>query len=438
MKKTLLGIALGGLLPLAPFAIASVLIDGDELRLTYKNYYWTESVDDSSGLYAGSKRDEWVQAALVDYSTGYIGDWLKLDYGFAATDSLHIGSGVTDVSNLPPNRDDVSEPNGTAATQTTYVNTRFDNEDATFSAGIGKKRRSELLYNDSNSRILPSTTVGFDLDAHIGGLRFYYTEFDKHSPRNQGTWGESLRTFAGEKIDAVRYYGARYNAGNGLQLDLTELEAEDYLKERYAKGVYNLSLEGGNQLSFSLIWGNQRDAGSLFERSGLGGYAPPGDLDVQFYDAGIRYGFDGLALGFSYLVTRDGDYNRVLFTSDHGTWETSGNSWSRFGLEDEKAWTATLGVDFGQYGVPGLNWDLKAMHSRDARGYDDFSRNEYSSLLRYGFQNQLKGLSLIWYAVDHHATGTIDGVKRTVDVVGPAQLERKDVNRFYLVYSRAF
>jgi len=58
--------------------------------------------------------------------------------------------------------------------------------------------------------------------------------------------------------------------------------------------------------------------------------------------------------------------------------------------------------------------------------------------LRYGFQNQLKGLSLIWYAVDHQASGTIDGVERTFNVVGPAQLERKDVNRFYLVYSKAF
>ncbi|NVK44222.1 MAG: outer membrane porin, OprD family [Oceanospirillaceae bacterium] len=438
MKKTALTLAFSALMPLSVGSSASVLLDGDQLRLTYKNYYWNESVDDSTGRYAGSKRDEWVHAALVDYSTGYIGDWLKLDYGFAAANAINIGSGVTDVSNLPPNRSDISDPNGTAATQTAYVSTRFGNDDLTVTAGAGKKRRSELLYNDSNSRILQSTTVGYDLDASVGGLRFYYTEFDKHSPRNQGTWGESLKTFAGEKIDAVRYYGARYDAGNGLKLDLTELEAEDYLKERYAKGAYDLALESGDRLNFSLIWGSQRDAGSLFERGGLGGYAPPGDLDVKFYDAGIRYAFDGITLGLNYLVTRDGDYNRVLFSSDHGTWETSGNSWSRFGLEDEKVWTASLGVDFGQYGVPGLNWDLKAMHSSDARGYDDFSRNEYSSLLRYGFQNQLKGLSLIWYAVDHQATGNVDGVIRTVDVVGPAQLERKDVNRFYLVYSKAF
>jgi hypothetical protein len=108
---------------------------------------------------------------------------------------------------------------------------------------------------------------------------------------------------------------------------------------------------------------------------------------------------------------------------DHGTWETSGNSWSRFGLEDEKVVTAALGINFSEYAMPGLNWDLKAMHSGDARGYDNFSRNEYSSLLRYGFQNQLKGLSLIWYALDHQASGEIDGIERTVDVVGPARAQ---------------
>ncbi|UTW13463.1 OprD family outer membrane porin [Marinobacterium rhizophilum] len=438
MKKTLLGLALGGLVPLAPSASASVLLDGDELRLTYKNFYWTESVDDSTGQYAGSKRDEWVHAALVDYSTGYIGGWLKLDYGFAAADQLHIGADVTDVSNLPPNRNDISDPNGTAATQTAYLGTRFGNDKVTFNLGAGKKRRSELLYNDSNSRILPSTTVGYDLDANVGGLRLYYTEFDKHSPRNQGTWGESLKTIGGEKIDAVRYYGARYDAGNGLVLDLTELEAVDYIKERYAKGAYSLALENGDKLSFSLIWGDQQDAGSLFEYGGLGGYAPPGDLDAKFYDAGIRYGFGGLTLGLNYLVTRDDDLNRVLFSSDHGTWETSGNSWSRDALEDEQVVTASLGVNFAEYGVPGLSWTLKAAHSSDARGYDNFSRNEYSSLLSYAFQNELKGLSLTWWAVDHQATGVIDGVDRTVKVVGPAGLERKDANRLYLVYSRAF
>ncbi|GGO79291.1 porin D [Marinobacterium nitratireducens] len=437
MKKTLLGLALGGMLPLAPFATASTLIDGDQLRLTYKNYYWNESRDDSTGRYHGPARDEWVHAAIVDYSTGYMADWLKLDYGFALAGPLYIASDVENVTNLPANRDDVSDPNGIASTQTAYLSTRFGDDDLSFNAGAGKKRRSELLYNDSNSRILPSTTVGYDLDLNVRGLRFYYSEFDKHSPRNENTWGESLKTFTGEKIDAVRYYGARYKTG-GLQLDLTELEAKDYLKERYAKGAYDLTLDGGNRLGFSLIWGDQRDAGDLFESGGLGGYAPAGDLDVQFYDAGIRYGFDGITLGLNYLVTRDGDFNRVLFTSDHGTWETSGNSWTRFGLEDEQVWTASLGVDFGQYGVPGLNWDLKVMHSSDARGYDNFSRDEYSSLLRYGFQNQLKGLSLIWYSMVNRGTGEVDGVDRTVDVIGPTQLERKNANRFYLVYSKAF
>jgi hypothetical protein len=40
----------------------------------------------------------------------------------------------------------------------------------------------------------------------------------------------------------------------------------------------------------------------------------------------IKYRFDSLTLGLNYLVTRDGDVNRELFTSDHGTWKTGGNT----------------------------------------------------------------------------------------------------------------
>ncbi|SIQ40812.1 OprD family outer membrane porin [Marinobacterium stanieri] len=419
-------------------ANASVLLENDVLRLTYKNYYWNEDPNSYGSIDGGSTRNEWVHAALLDYSTGYINDWIKLDYGFAVADQLSIGSDVTDVSNLPSNSADITNPDSMVSTQTAYLSLRYPGDTFALTAGAGKKRRSSLLYDDSNSRILPSTTVGFDLSADTEKLTLYFTQFDKHSPRNNDNWGDSLENFLGEEIEYVSYFGAQYRFDNGLSVDAMKLEAKDYLRERLLKAQYSMPLSQESSLQMSFIYGNQQDAGQLFERSGLGGYAPAGDLDVDFYDAGIDYQHGPYTLSLNYLTVKGGDFNRVLFSSDHGTWNTSGNNWSFNGLENEKMIRIGVATDFSQMGVPGLFWVVQGIGSYDAAGYDDFSRKELVSYVSYDFQGALKGLNVSWYADIHRAEGEVDGVKRTESVVGPAGLERKDVNRFYLSYSKEF
>ncbi|GAA0692449.1 OprD family porin [Marinobacterium maritimum] len=419
-------------------AHASVFLDNDVLTLTYKNYYWNEDPNRYGSIEGGSTRDEWVHAALLDYSTGYIDGWVKFDYGFAVADQLVIGSDVTDVSNLPSNSDDITDPHSMASTQTAYLSVRYPGDAFALTAGAGKKRRSSLLYDDSNSRILPSTTVGYDLSADIDKLTLYYTRFDKHSPRNDDNWGDSLENFLGEKIDHVSYYGAQYRFDNGLVLDAMELEAKDYLRERYLKAGYSMPLSDEGSLQMSFVYGNQQDAGHLFERDGLGGYSPAGELDVDFYDAGIDYQRGPYTLSLNYLTVKGGDFNRVLFSTDHGTWATSGNNWSYNGLENEQMVRVGLGTDFSQLGIPGLFWLVQGITSNNASGYDNFSRKELVSYLSYDFQGALNGLNISWYADIHRAKGEVDGITRNVAVVGPAGLERKDVNRFYLTYSKQF
>lgn len=224
---------------------ATLFTEGDELTLTYKNVYFNESADAIDTRIWGAERDEWVHGLFADYKSGYLGDWIQFEYGLAGVEDIYIGSRADNVTNLPgATAANGFKPDTLFGTQTAYIGTRYQGDGFRLHAGGGKKARQSAIYQDSLSRIQPATSVGFDLNADIGALRLYYTELYKMSQRDADNWGDDLRTYSGDKVDALRYYGGSYEVDNGLKLELAEAEAEDYIRERKARIGYRHSLQG--------------------------------------------------------------------------------------------------------------------------------------------------------------------------------------------------
>ena len=429
---------------------ASVLLEDDQLTLTYKNYYFNEySKDNGDGRIWGANRNEWIHAAEVHYQTGFIGDWLQLEYGLLAADELRIGSSANNVTNLPDaNQANGFDPDGLLGTQTAYVTTRYRGDGFTFSAGGGKKARESAIYMDSSTRIQNATSVGYDLNADIGKLKLYYTELHKLSQRDQDDWGDDIVTYSGEKIDALRYYGGEYAFDLGLTLELAEAESEDYIKERKARASYRLPLANKDALLFQATYGTMQDAGNLYETDGVGiitladhdyAFAEAGSLDARYYELSAGYRWPGYSLSLNYSDVSGDDWNHNLARDEFRLWDTSSRySWTFYGLEDEQAVSVLGSVDFEQFGLPNLNWYAGVWYSDQARGYNDFKRYEFTQELTYSFTGELQGLSLRYLNSFARAQGELDGVNRIANPIGPAALEDKNVNRLYLTYTKTF
>ncbi|MFF7066434.1 OprD family outer membrane porin [Pseudomonas sp. NPDC008258] len=417
-------------------AHAGWLLDNDQVTLGYQNYYWNEQSLDTDEGYPAKSRREWVDAWTFDYFTGKVTKGWALRYGAAFAHDLSISDSADEVSNLPQ-RHTLTDPGTLAGTRTAYLNYTTPAGPGQLTVGYGKQNRKSHLYTDSDTRILKATSTGVDLTYETSTWKAYYTRFSRYTARNDDGWGDQLENFTGQRIDYVDYYGLELAPTDNLRLMLQSLTAADYLKEHFARLSFSPSFSPTTRLS--LTYGQQQDAGHLFETNGLGGYAPAAEhLSTRWSEARVEHAIGGTTLGLAVNQVRGGDYNRVLFHADPGTWEGSGNGWNFYGLEDERTWTADISWNLAAAGIPGLKMQAIAKRSSGARGYQGFGRHELATIISYALQKPFDGLSVMLYLNRHRADGEIDHVERLIPVSGPAQLERKDVVRLYLSWQKTF
>ncbi|GGO79336.1 hypothetical protein GCM10011348_13360 [Marinobacterium nitratireducens] len=423
---------LGSVVQDSASAVIESLVTDSKFKLRYSQFYWKES---GEAGYAGNDRDEWVHALRADYSSGYLFDFIGFDYSFGMADDLYIGDNISNTSNLKYNPADPTHPDGLAGTTQAFLKAKVGDEKIGLDMSLGQKQRHRMLLQDSQSRILPSGTVGYDLDAHVGSLKFYYTEIDKQSPRDDDYWGRNLTNFLGQQIDSVQVYGANYSFDNGLYLAAEQAVAEDYLKRQVAKAQYKMPVAEGN-LKLELLGAREQDDGDLFEYDGINGFLPEtDDHDARYWEAGITYSRDGYYVGLLHSKITGADFNRPLFSRDYGATYRGTDLFYAFSLEDEAMWKLKAGTDFARWGLPGMRWDMHLAYSDGAEGFDGFRRYEAQSVLQYRFSGELDGLSLAWLSVTHDTEGTPDGVNRTFSGYNITQ---HDANRIYVNYDIKF
>ncbi|UMZ13448.1 OprD family outer membrane porin [Pseudomonas sp. MPFS] len=414
---------------------AEDFIQDSRLSLRYGQSYWKENANGG----VGPTRDEWVQAAQFNFSSGWYRDVLGLDYSYGLADALHVGSKADSISNLRADRS-VQNPHGIAKPLALYVRGRWVEEGWTLSGGVGKKSRQLELYTDDRfTRILPAASLGQDLGYERGGLSLNLSRIEGFSPRNESGWSQDLRNYRGQKIDDLRIYALGYVFPDGSKLRVEHGVARDYLRSSTVKLSRSFALAPGHDLDLQAIWGRQQDAGRLFEYSGVRGlYEAQSSHDARHLDLALNYRFSHYYLGVSWNKVRGDDFDRTFFAQDHGTWNSSAKRFYYFGLEDEALLKVASGLDFTAFGLPRLKLDAHYVFSNAARGYEDFSRSEFQSLLRYSFDGLLKGLELAWLHTRFRTRGEPDGVLRRSLSRGPAGIVSHHSERFFFNYTYRF
>ena len=413
------------------------LFDEGTTTLRYANYPWIGDKTSHAEGIPSYKEGEWVHALEVKYQSGYFNDIVGFDYGLYGVQTLSTKDDASRTQNIDGVSDD-----GHAGTNLAYLKSKFSLGYWNLKAGYGKKRRAFETYQDFNFRIVEATTVGGDVSLERDDLSLYATMFNKSSRRNQDDFGNKLTNFSGETIDHVSVLGAKYQPNANLTLKAEFLEAKDYIKRDFYGINYKHALNETQGLEFDGRYGRMQDAGDLFERVSLGQYAnDPNGLDANFNELALT--FRDKSQGYYATLWRTdvngGDFNRLLFKDDHGSWASRTQLWQWSGLEGETSLGVKAGVNLSKHGIPGLSLHATAVRSNEADGYDDFSRQEFRTVTMYNFpQSLLKGLSLVWLHIDHRAEGTPDGIRRTGTGAGPTALAQGEADRIYINYVKKF
>lgn len=423
------------LLGLAPtLAIADGFLADSQTQLEYRQYYFNGDPDSGTG----PTRNEWVQGVLIDYQSGFYRNTLGFDLGYGAADALRVGDDANNITNLSAD-DDIQDPAPIAKPTTAYLKLRFGDEDNRLHLGWGKKSRNYHLYADNTTRILPASSIGYDIAYDYHDLELYAARIERFSPRDESGWGDDLQTFDGQSISSVDLAGLSYVLPGDVMFETEYLTARDYLDESFFKLSRDFTLSPDSTLAISLSHGTQRDGGNLFETQGVPRlYQADDSHDSRYEEATATWRHQGKYLGLAYTQVRGDNYDRRLFAEDHGTWESAAKNFYWFGLGGETMWKVSTGIDLSPLGLEGLRWDGHYAFSDSADGYQDFSRREFLSLLRYRFSGPLDGLSLAWLHVDFETLGEpTPGSDKALTYASTGFITH-DTDRLYLTYRYTF
>lgn len=414
---------------------AAGFIEDSSTSLRYSQFYWNEQAYGPPH----SKRDEWVQGTQFSFRSGYFADTLGFDFSYGLANDLYIGDDANSLGNLQADQGSIQNPHGLAKPLEAYVKARFGDERQQLKLGAGKKSRALEQYVDSVTRVLPAATLGYDLDYSLAGLAVRLSRIEQSTPRNGNGWGDTLTNFSGEKIDHLDIIGASYRFASGTRLVAEHAEAKDYLESRLLRLEHAIALGDGRRLELAASHGSQRDAGKLFDYAGVRGlYEATDSHHARFVDLGATYRSENWYAGLNWNQVRGDDFDRLFFAQDHGTWNSSGQLFFWFALEDERMVKLRGGFNFASLGLPQLRWDGHYAVSDRAAGMDGFARREWQSFFQYRFDGALKGLQLMWLHTEHRTSGTPDGINRRRTGFGPAAVVDYDADRLYLNYTYEF
>ncbi|WP_281645749.1 OprD family outer membrane porin [Parendozoicomonas sp. Alg238-R29] len=428
MKKLALAIAVATAAAASASAQAAEAVTFDpSLKLTYKNYFWKQKDDASSPKYY---RDEWVQALVADFDTGYVNDMVGVVVTAGFANNLKTKDD-TSITNLGKNSD--GEATDISGFQQAYLKAKYDFGELALKGTVGVKKRGYELYGNSGSRILNASSNGVDVSAAYKDLTVYASQITGASSREDSSFSNDLTVntkrdentnalISQDKVDHIRILGANYTIA-GIDFTAERLESKDYLAKNFVKAAYTFDLGNGMTLDTDVRYGEAEDNGDLYNGT-------DDKYESSYYNANATLNFDNAYVGFGYNKVSDGDFETDDSEQGNaGTFNTTLSQWSDYNKEGERAYVVTAGYNFADLGLSGLNIDMVYAEGKDAKNYDNFGRQEFSSYVSYKFDGQLEGLSVAWL----HVTSNADGVNKTDSDDNLKNRDRS--NRLYLKYS---
>ncbi len=364
-------------------------VEDSSLDLFLRNAYMNRD-------YRNGDRDkaEWGQAGVLTFTSGFTKGTVGVGvdafgmYGYR----LDSGGGRAGAGGIDFFFADDQNPDGTfnnverdMAHAGAAVKARFSKTVLSY----GDQRPVLPVLSHDDSRLLPETYTGTMITSNeIDGLTVHAGRFHaQHRKSDEG------RDSGG--LNSIEVLGGSYQFNDNIRAALYASDVEDVLKRQYANLNYIRPLNGGDTLTMDFSgyrtkqdreWDGRGDRNNLWSLSA--NYATgPHDFTLAYQrssgDTGYNYGF----------------YQNAGAVGDGGTTIWVANSfWSDFNAEDERSWQLGYGLDFTQFGVPGLSYNFAYV-----RGTDITVRNSATNVREAGSASEREIFNQLKYVVQSGA-----------------------------------
>ena len=376
---------------------ASGFVDGQSLSGTTRNWYANElkrnggrfTYKDHGVEKTTSRRINWVQGTILDYSSGFTQGTVGLSTQVAAYNAIALDRDVNDIAGN--NNRTLTRSNGDAVGQWSKLglaNIKARISNTTLVAG--RQNFSSPTIDVIGNRALPSSFQGVALHSEeFNNLSFDAGSFDRVSPRTE----QGLKKFrseygaAGVETDRASVAGLNYQPFKSLKTSLYATHVEDFWNQYYFGAVHDMGDNAVLGLNTNFNYYKTVDTGSK----------ALGTIDNNTFSLAFGLTHQAHTVTLSYQEVNGDEYFDYLH-------ETNGiylaNSLlSDFNGPNEKSVQLAYSINMAQYGIPGLKFN--AYHARgfdidgtkykgtayDVKNMDGEDHSEYSVGTSYAIQS---------------------------------------------------
>lgn len=331
-------------------------------------------------------KTEWGQSAVLTYNSGFTQGTVGFGVDAFGQYAVRLDSGRGRAGNggidffMVDNNGDVEKDVAHAGAA---VKARFSKTVLSY----GDQRPSLPVLSHDNSRLLPETYTGTMITSNeIDGLTVHAGRF--HAQARKSDEGRDSG-----KLKSIDVLGGSYQFNDNIRAALYASDVEDFLKRQYVNLNYVRPLNNSDTLTLDASgyrtkqdkkWDGAGDRNNLWSLSA--NYATgPHDFTLAYQRSS---GDTGYNYGFYQSVT---DENGVsVAPGDGGTSIWVANSyWSDFNAEDERSWQLGYGLNFADYGIPGLSYNFAYIRGTDINvgGGDSATEREIFNQFKYVVQS---------------------------------------------------
>lgn len=379
MSKHALGLITLGLLASASAVAesqndATGFVEGSSLDLFLRNAYISRD-------YKHGEQDkaEWGQSAVATFTSGFTEGTVGLGvdaFGMYGV-RLDSGNGRAGAGGIDFFRvDNHGDVETDVAHAGAAVKARFSKTVLSY----GDQRPALPVLSHDNTRLLPETFTGTMITSEeIDGLVVHAGRF--HAQARKSDEGRDSG-----KLKSIDVLGGSYQFNDNIRTALYASDVEDVLKRQYVNLNYNRGLNQSDVLTLDFSGyrtNHEKEFDAAKGKNRL--WSLSANYATGPHDFTLAYQRNSGNTGYNY-----GFYQSEGAVGDGGTTIWVANSfWSDFNHEDERSWQASYGVDFSQYGVPGLSYKVAYIRGTDINlGADgQGTEREVFNQLKYVVQN---------------------------------------------------
>lgn len=321
------------------------------------------------------KLDSGFTQGVVGFGAGIIGDT-----SFKIGENKHAGNSM-----IPLHNEGAKDANGNVDAYDYwtrgggYVKARISNTTAVY----GTQVLDIPVLASNTTRLVPEYFDGTLVTSHeIKNLEVIAGKFTKNQ------YSDQINS-DGNKLDRAIVWGAKYKFDDQLSASYYGLDSKNALERHYVNANYKLPLADKSSLTFDFSgYHTEWDKGAAASSSTLADtsadrsnniWALSGTYNQGPHTAMLAYQQSTGNTGYAYGENQDGGQSIYL-----------PNSYlSDFNGRDEKSVQLQYNLDFGGYGVPGLNWTTAYVYGWDidTATDDDAKESEFFNQVKYTVQS---------------------------------------------------